>query len=69
MSDIVRIDTLKQISSSLSTYRSLGVKEITIEVPAGTETRIHDIELFGYKVGKYTETRNQYARVTFKLRE
>jgi hypothetical protein len=67
MSDIVKVDTLGQISSTLSTYRSLGVKEITFEVPSGTETRIHDIELFGYKVGKYTETRDKYARVTFKL--
>jgi hypothetical protein len=67
MSDIVKVDTLGQISSTLSTYRSLAVKEITFEVPSGTETRIHDIELFGYKVGKYTETRDKYARVTFKL--
>jgi hypothetical protein len=67
MSGIVRIDTLGQVTSTLSKYRSLGVKEVTLEVPAGTETRVHDIELFGYKVGKYTETRGQYVKITFKL--
>ncbi|CAO5030626.1 MULTISPECIES: hypothetical protein [Microcystis] len=67
MSGIVKIDTLGQISSTLRSYKDQGVKEITFEVPAGTETRVHNIELFGYKVGTYTETRDKYVQITFKL--
>jgi hypothetical protein len=67
MSNIVRRDTLAQISSTLSKYKEQGVKEITFEVPVGTETKVHEIELFGYKIGTYTQTSDKYMQVTFKL--
>jgi hypothetical protein len=67
MSGIVKVDTLEQISSSLRDYKSKGVSEVTFQYLAGTQTTVHDIELFGYKIGKYTETRDKYVTVTFKL--
>ncbi len=66
MSEIVR-RSREEVMQYLKDCKQLGMKEVTISVPADAQPDVYNFEVLGFKLASVSIQKVQYKTMTFKF--